>query len=324
MILRKLACVLFVLFALAAGIASAAGQYPDKPVRIVVPYPPGGGTDILARTVGQKLAERWGQTAVIDNRGGATGMIGTEIVKNAVPDGYSLLFSASQEIVINPNLYQNLRSDALKDFTPVTLVARTPNLFVAHPTLPAANFRELIALAKQRPGQISYASTGIGSAQHVAGEVLKFEARINLIHVPYRGGGPQVADLLGGQTPCGFVALPAAIQFVRQGRLKAFGVTASSRSPTLPDVPTMAEAGLPGNDVDQWYGLFLPAAAPPGLVKVLNADFVRAIRAPEIRSRMIDIGYEPAGNTSSEFANFVREQMARYYKIINDTGIRIE
>lgn len=321
MIIRRLVCALF---ALAAGIAAAAGQYPDKPVRIVVPYPPGGGTDILARTLGQKLADKWGQTAVIDNRGGATGMIGTEIVKNAVPDGYSLLFSASQEIVINPNLYKNLRYNSLKDFTPVTLVARTPNIFVAHPSLPAANFRDFIALAKQRPGQISYASTGIGSSQHVAGEVLKFEARIDLIHVPYRGGGPQVTDLLGGQTPCGFVALPAAIQFVRQGRLKAFGVTASSRSPTLPDVPTMAEAGLPGNDVDQWYGLFLPAAAPPGLVNALNADFVRAIRAPEIRSRMIDLGYEPAGNTSSEFANFVREQMARYYKIINDTGIRIE
>lgn len=321
MVVRSIVVALLVFV---AAVAPAIAQYPTKTVRIVVPYPPGGGTDILARLIAQKLTERWEQTAIVDNRGGATGMIGTEIIKNAQPDAYSVLLSASQEIVINPNIYKTLRYDPLKDLVPVTLVARTPNVFVVHPSVPVSNFKEFIELAQRRPGQLSYASTGIGSAQHMAGEVLLLEAKINLVNVPYKGGGPQVVDLIAGQTPAGFVALPAAIQYVRQGRLKALGVTSSKRSSALPAVPTMIEAGLPGVDVDQWYAVFVPAKTPSNLVKKLNTDFVWATNLPDVQSRLLDLGYEPEGTTPEQFAKFVRDQMVRYRKIVQDAKIPLQ
>lgn len=319
MFLRSIAIALLTL---AAAMPAALAQYPTKPVRIVVPYPPGGGADILGRTLSQKLAERWGQPAVVDNRGGATGMIGTEIVVNAVPDGYTVLLSASQEIVINPNIYKKLRYDPQKDLVPVTLVARAPNVFVTHPSLPVASLKEFIEHAGRQPGKLTYASSGAGSSQHIAGEVLKALGKVNLVHVPYKGGGPQVAALLGGETPVAFIALPAAVGAVRQGRMKALGVTATARSPALPEVPTMAEAGVPV-DVDQWYAIFLPAKTPSAIATKLNGDFVWALKLPDVRSRMIDLGYEPHGTTREQFSEFVRDQTARYRKIIQDTKIEI-
>ena len=310
--------------ALAANACAAWAQFPAKPVRVVVPYPPGGGTDILGRPIVQKLSEKWGQPVVIDNRGGATGMIGADIVAKAPPDGYTMLLSSSPEIVMNLSLYPKMAYDPVNDLVPVTLVAVTPLVLTVHPSVAARTVEEYLALAKTKPGQLAYSSSGTGGPHHVAGGQLGLLGKVALLHVPYKGGGPQIADLLAGHTPSAFLAMPVAAAHIRSGKIRAIAVTTPQRSTAFPEVPTMAEAGLAGFDVAQWYGMFVPRGTPAAVVEKLNADAVAAINLPDVRPRMLEQGYEPVGNSTAQFAAFVKSEVLKYRKIIQDTGIKLE
>jgi tripartite-type tricarboxylate transporter receptor subunit TctC len=264
------------------------------------------------------------QPVVIENRGGATGMIGTDHVSKAAPDGYTVLFSASPEIVINQSLFKSVPYDAIKDLTPVTLAAITPNVLLTHPALPVRSVGEYVALAKARPGELSYSSTGSGSPQHIAGELFKRVAGIQVTHVPYKGGGPQITDLLGGYTPSGIPVLPVGTPHIRDGRVRALAVTTAKRSPAAPSIPTLEEAGFRGVDVSQWYAVFLPAGASREVAGRLNSEINTILRREDIRSRLIDLGYEPVGNGSEQFAQFVRAEISRYREIIQRTNVTLE
>ncbi|MFY9317069.1 MAG: tripartite tricarboxylate transporter substrate binding protein [Burkholderiales bacterium] len=303
---------------------TALAQYPAKPVRVVVPYPPGGGTDILGRPLAQKLSEKWGQPVLIENRGGATGMIGAEVVAKAPPDGYTVLLSSSPEIVMNLSLYPKMAYDPVNDLVPVTLVAVTPLALTVHPAVAARSLEEYLALARTKPGQLAYSSSGNGGPHHVAGGLLGLLGKVALLHVPYKGGGPQIADLLAGHTASAFLAMPVAAPHIRSGKIRALAVTTAERSTAFPEVPTMAESGLAGFDVAQWYGMFVPRGTPAAAVEKLNADAVAAINLPDIRPRMLEQGYEPVGNSSAQFSAFVKSEVAKYRKIIQDAGIRLE
>ena len=307
-----------------AAITAGAQPFPTKPVRIVVPYPPGGGNDILARPIAQKLSEKWGQTVVVDNRGGATGMIGTDLVAKAPPDGYTVLLSSSPEIVMNLSLFPKMAYDPVNDLVPVTLVAVTPLVLVVHPSVPAHTVEEYLALARAKPGQVAYSSSGNGGPHHVAGALLGLLGKVSLLHVPYKGGGPQLADLLAGHTPSAFLAMPVAAAHIHSGKVRALAVTTAQRSTAFPSVPTMVESGLPGFDVAQWYGMFLPKGAPAALVDKLNADTIAAIAWPDVRARMLEQGYEPAGTAAPQFSAFVKAEVVKYRKIIHDAGVKLE
>jgi tripartite-type tricarboxylate transporter receptor subunit TctC len=311
--------------AFAASVSVAWAQFPANPVRVVVPYPPGGGTDILARPIGQKLSEQWGQPVVIDNRGGATGMIGADIVAKSPPNGYTVLLSASPEIVMNLSLFPKMAYDPVNDLVPVTLVAVTPLVLAVHPSIPARTVREYLALAKAKPGQLAYSSSGIGGPHHVAGALMGLLGKAVLLHVPYKGGGPQLIDLLAGHTPSAFLAMPVAVPYIHSNKIRAIAVTTAERSTVFPNIPTMAESGLAGFDVAQWFGMFVPKGTPPAVVDKLNADTVATINMPDIRSHiMLKQGYEPAGNSVAQFSAFVKSEVIKYRKIIQDTGIKIE
>ena len=319
MLLRS--CV-FALLAI-AGFAPALAQYPAKSVRIVVPYPPGGGTDQLGRPMAQKLTEKWGQTVVIDNRGGASGMVGAEIVAKSPPDGYTILLSASAEVALNVALYPKMAYDPERDFTPVTQVAISPLVFLAHPAMPIRNVREFIALAKKRPGEIVYASVGAGGPHHIAGEWMRQMTGINIIHVPYKGGGPQMSDLMGGHVHTSFVALPAAAPHLQSGRVRVLAVTSAKRSQALPEVPTVAESGLPGFDVSQWWAVLVPRGTPAPIVSKLHTDFVELTKTPDVRARMATLGADPVGGTGVELAEAIRSDIAKYRKIVTDAKISL-
>lgn len=315
--------VVVALFLVAAAIAPALAQYPAKPVRIVVPYPPGGGTDQLGRPMAQKLTEKWGQTAVIDNRGGASGMLGADIVAKSAPDGYTVLMCASAEVALNVALYPKMPYDPERDFIPVTLLAISPLVLLVHPTMPTRNVREFIALAKKRPGEIGYASSGLGGPHHLAGEWMKMLAGINIIHVPYKGGGPQMADLIGGHVHSGFLALPAAAPHLKSGRVRVLAVTSAKRSQALPDVPTLAESGMPGFDVSQWWAVLVPRGTPAQIVTKLHTDFVELTQLSDIRSRMATLGADPVGSTGAELGDAIRADIAKYRKIVKEAGITL-
>ncbi|MBI4203692.1 MAG: tripartite tricarboxylate transporter substrate binding protein [Betaproteobacteria bacterium] len=306
-----------------AQAASAQAQYPSKPVRIVIPYPPGGGTDLQGRPMAQILTEKWGQNAVIDNRGGAAGMVGAEIVAKSKPDGYTVLMCASGEVALNVALYPKMAYDPEHDLTPVSLLSISPLVLVVHPSLPARNVREFIALAKKRPGEIAYASSGAGGPHHIAGEWMKLLAGINIIHVPYKGGGPQLADLIGGHVHSAFIALPVVAPHAKSAKIRVLAVTTAKRSQTLPDVPTLGESGLAGFDVAQWWGIMVPAGTPSEIVAKLNTDFVGLTRLPDIRARMATLGAEPVGSTAAQFAEVIRSDIAKYRKIVKDAKISI-
>ena len=304
--------------------ASAAAQsWPVKPVRIIVPYPPGGGTDIVARPLAQKLTERWGQTVVIDNRGGATGMIGTETAAKSPPDGYTLLFSASPEIVINLHIFRKMAYDPVKDLQPVSMGALTPILWVVHPSLPAKSAKDIVAPAKSRPGQVNYGTSGNGSPHHVAGEWFKMLTKTDITHVPYKGGGPQITDQLGGHTLSGLFTMPVATTHVRSGKLRAIAVTTPKRSPALPDVPTLIEQGF-ALDVTNWFAMSAPAGTPRDIVNKVSADMIWAFGLPDVRSKLVDQGYDPAPNSPEQHGEFVRAEIAKFRKIIQDTGIKLD
>ena len=300
-----------------------AQSYPARPIRMIVAYPPGGGTDIVGRMMGQKLGENLGQTVVVDNRGGATGNIGTEIAARATADGYTLLMGNVAPNAINVSLFKKLPFDPVKDFAPVSLVAVTPNILVVQPSSPVKTVKDLIALAKSKPGTLNFPSAGVGSSSHLAGEMLKSMAGIDMVHVPYKGGGPALVALLSGQVQLMFATLPAAMPHVKSGKLRPVAVTTSHRSQALPELPTIAESGVPGYEAATWYGLLAPAGTPKAIVDRLHAEIVK-ILATDTRQRLAAQGFEPAGTTPAEFAGYIKSEIVKWGKVIKDAGIRPE
>src|SRR5450755_980475 len=302
---------------------SLAQDYPSKPIRMIVPYPPAGVTDIVARTIAEPLAAALGQPIIIDNRGGAAGNIGTDLAAKSAPDGYTILFTLSSH-TINPKLYDKLPFDVEKDFIPISLAAYIPQILVANPSVPANNIKELIALAKSQPGNLNYASVGTGSPGHIAGELFKLKTGIDMVHVPYKGGGPAVTDTLGGQVQLLFVSMPAALQYVKAGRLKAIAVTSDKRSAAAPDVPTIAESGVPGYVVNSWYGALAPARTPPAVVSKLQAVFAKVLQSPDVKDRLFAQGAEATSSTSAEFERLIHDELKQWEFVIREAKIKPE
>lgn len=301
--------------------ALAQGAWPEKPIHFIVPYPPGGGTDVIARIVQERFQRELGQTIIIDNRGGAAGSLGTDVVAKAAPDGYSVLFTLSSH-TINPFIYPKLPFDTVKDFEPVGMVASLPQILVANLQFPPNNVAELTALAKAKPGALAYASVGNGSPGQLAGEMYKLRTGTQLTHVPYRGGGPAMNDLMGGQVPLLWVSIPAAAQFVKTGKVKALAVSTVKRSASFPDVPTMQEAGVPDFNVDSWYAMFVPAKTPRAIVDKLNKALNTILRDPDIRDKLLQQGAEAVGGTPESLGKVVDGELVRWAKLVKDANIR--
>jgi tripartite-type tricarboxylate transporter receptor subunit TctC len=314
--------------ALAGMIAASfalAQDYPSRPIRLVVGFPPGGGTDVMARLITPRMTEAWGQQVVIDNRAGATGIIGTDLVAKAAPDGYTLLMGHVATNAIAWSLFAKLPFDPAKDFAPITRVSSVPHVLVVHPSVDVHTVKELIALAKAKPGQLTFPSAGNGSTPHLAGEIFKTMTGVNLIHVPYKGTGQSLQDLLGGQVQVGFDTTAAEITYVKAGRLRPLAVSTSKRISSLPDVPTIAESGVPGYEVTTWYGLFAPAGTPPAVVRRIFAETARIVRLPDVKERLDGMGTEETTNASpEEFAALVKTDIAKYAKVVKSAGLRID
>lgn len=315
--------LLLMLVAAAAAAAQPAANYPNKPIRIIVPQSAGGSTDLTARLVAQKLADALGQTVVVDNRPGAGSIIGTDIVAKALPDGYTLLVVASS-ITLNPSLHKKLPFDPIRDLAPITQLSAFPNMLVVHPTVPVKSVQELIAFAKSRPGQINYGSSGAGTGTHLSAELFKSMTGVDMVHVPYKGGGPAVVALLGGQVQLNFATIPSVLPHVRTGKLRAVAVTTLKRSPAAPEVPTIAESGVPGYDHGPWNGMLAPAKTPKAIIARLNAEVARIVHMPEAKAVLVHEGAEPVGNTPEEFAAVIRTETVKWAKVIKTAGIKPE
>jgi tripartite-type tricarboxylate transporter receptor subunit TctC len=303
--------------------AAAAQDWPAKPVRFIVPYPPGGGTDVIARIVQPRLSEALGQTIVIENRGGAGGAVGTEAAAKAAPDGYTFLFTLSSH-TINPLLYK-LSYDVERDFAPVTLIVSVPQLVAANPAAPLKSMQDVVAMAKSHPGKLHYASVGAGTPSHIAGELLKLKAGIDIVHVPYRGGGPAVADTLGGQVWLLFVTMPAAISQVRAGKLRGLAVTTHKRNPGAPEIPTVAEAlNIPDYEVDSWYAMFAPAKTPPAIVARMQREVARVIQLPEVKQKLLEQGGDTVGSSPEALERVVKGELKKWADLIRDAKIKLE
>jgi tripartite-type tricarboxylate transporter receptor subunit TctC len=305
-------------------LAAFAQGYPAKPVRLIVPFAPGGTTDVLARLVGQELGEALGQQFVVENRPGAGGNIGTEAAARSAPDGYTLVMSFDGTMAINPSTYAKLAFDPQRDLAPVANVAQVPLLFVVHPGVAARTIGEFVALAKASPGRINYSSAGNGSTGHLTGELFKARARIDMVHVSYKGGGQAVQDLLGGQIQMVVTALPTVEGHLKGGKLRALAFTSAQRVPGAPEVPTLAESGFAGFEVVSWYGILAPAGTPQEIVRRLNAEINRILRLPAVRDRLAALGAEPTGGTPEQFAETIRTDTARWAQVVRAAGIRIE
>jgi len=308
---------------LAGAFSAAAQDYPSKPIRFVLPFPPGGGTDTLARIVGQKLGQDFGQTIVMDNRPGAGANIGADIAAHAPADGYTLLMGNVAHAV-NVTLYRKLGYDLVKDFAPITLLASTPNILVVHPSVAAKSVQELIALAKSKPGQLNYASSGSGSSSHLAGELFKTMTGVNLVHVPYKGGGPAVTSLIAGETVVGFATAPSVLPHVKSGKLRALAVTSAKRSAAAAELPTIAESGVPGYEANTWYGVLAPRGTPAAIIARLNGEFIAIMQSPEIRERIAPLGYEPDTGTPQQFAAYIKSEIAKWGKVVKAAGIHAD
>lgn len=313
--------------AVAGAVATAAlaqPSYPTKPVHLVVGFPPGGGVDILARLISQPLSERLGQPVIVDNKPGAGGNIAAEQVAHGTPDGQTLLVTAVSTLAISASLYKHPRYDVLKDFAPVAVIASVPNVLVVNPSVPAKNVRELIALAKAKPGRLNFASAGEGTTVHLAGELFKSMTKIDIVHVPYKGAAPAMSDLLGGQVQMMFDFLSAAEPHIANGQLRALGVTSATRSPVIPNVPTIAEAGVPGYQVLGNFGIVAPAGTPPEIVAELNKDIGEIVNMPEVKKRMLKYAATPEHQTPAEFADSLKAEVAKWKKIIDTDNIHID
>ena len=306
-----------------AGAAFAQDKFPDKPVRFIVPFPPGGGTDALARILGAKLSEQWGQQVIIDNRAGAQGNIGTAAGAKAAPDGYTITFAHQGALVINPHLYKDPGYDTLRDFAAVARTTEMAFVAVAHPSVPAANLRELAQYARQNPGKLTFASTSAGP--HIVGELFKQATGTDLVHVPYKGAGPAINDLLGGQVALMFSNPTSTVPHVKSGKLRALGVMDTKRNPALPDVPTAQESGLPElSSVIEWYGIVVPAATPGLIVKRLGDSVLRAMSAPEVLERINGLGQTPSPAGADEFSRMMREDYVRWQRVVKAAGVKAE
>ena len=320
---RTAALIAMTLIAALAANHAFAQQYPVKPVRFVLPFgAPGGAPDITARLLAPKLTEALGQQIVIEPRVGAGGTIGTEVVAKAEPDGYTILLTSPSH-AINATLYSKLPYDPVADFAPITLLVEVPNILVIHPSLPARTVKQLIALAKSKPGRLNYGSAGSGSSQHLAGELFKKMAGVNMVHIPYKGGGGVVVDLIAGQVQLTFGSA-TSLPYVRSGRLIALAVTTAQRVATVPDLPTIAEAGLPGYEASAWYALFAPARTPKFIIDRLQSEVVRALKMPDVRERMAHETIQPAGSTSAELADFLKREIVKWGAIIKESGARVD
>ena len=312
---------------LAAALAPAAvGQpaFPTKPIRIVVPFPPGGTTDILARAAAQKMTEAWKEQAVVDNRPGAGGNIGAELVARSPADGYTLLMGTVGTHAINASLYAKMPYDHVKDFAPVILVAAVPNVLVVHPSLPVHSVAELIAYAKANPGKLNFASSGSGTSIHLAGELFKVMAGVQMTHVPYKGSAPAISDLLGGQVQLMFDNLPSALPQIKAGKLRALAVTSAQRASALPDVPTIAESGLPGYEASSWFGLLAPAGTPQDVVAKINGEVARWLASPEAKEKLLSQGANAAGGTPEDFVRHIAAESAKWQQVVRASGAKVD
>jgi len=303
--------------------AAPAADYPVKAIRLVVPFAPGGSNDIMARIVAQQFTENMKQQVVVDNRGGASGVIGTDIVAKAPPDGYTVLMM-SLTFAVNPSLYKKLPYRTEKDFTPVTLVASAPLMLVDNPSIQATSVKDLIAYAKANPGKLNFGSGGPGTTPHLAGEMLKMMAGLQIMHIPYKGGGPALADLIGGQIQLMLENIPSTLPFVKGGKLRALAVSSLKRSALVPDLPTLDEAGLKGYEIVGWNGLFVPAGTPRAIVARLHAETLKALANPTVKERLVGMGADAVGNTPAEFAAFVHAEIGKWAKVVQTAGLKVE
>jgi tripartite-type tricarboxylate transporter receptor subunit TctC len=313
-----------VLFACLAAGGSAAQSYPVKPVRLVIPYPPGGGSDTIGRPLAQKMSEGLGQQVVVENRGGANGNIGMEAVARSAPDGYTLVFALSAQLAINPGLYQKIPYDSLKDYAPISLLGEGGYILVVHPSLPAKSVKDLIVLARARPGQIAYSSSGNGSGGHLAIELMNSMAGIRMLHVPYKGGGPALMDLIAGQVQVLFATQLASWPHIQSGRIRALATSMAKRPASVPDLPTVSEAGLPGYDSGVWYGVLAPAGTPRDIIARLNSEVVRALNQPDYRSLLVNNTIEPIGSPPERLSQYIKSELVKWAKVIKAANVRVD
>jgi len=322
--LRTLALILLGAIALVAPPMAGAQAYPSRPVKLVVPFPPGGSLDIAGRLIAQRLTEMWGQAVVVENKPGAGGNIGADFVAKSTPDGYTILLGALSTHAVNPNLYAKMPYDAVKDFAPITLIATTPNVLVVNAATPVGNVREFIAWTRANPGKLAFGSGSNGSAGHLAGELYKVDTGTDAVHIPFKGGAPATQALLAGDTQFMFDNLANAMAQVKAGKLKALAVTTAERSKLVPELPTMAEAGLQGFDISTWYGLFAPAGTPTAIVAKWNADVTKILTTPDVRAKLMADGAEPAPDTPEQFAQMISRELAKYARIIKASGAKVD
>jgi len=320
---RRALAVLLLLFPFAAAVG-AAERYPTRPIRFVVPFAPGGSTDTLARTIGQKLSTSMGQQVVVDNRSGGNGMIGMQIVATAPPDGYTIVLGYIANLAIDPSLYKKLPYDPIRDYAPITQLAESPNILAAHPSVPVKSFTELIAYAKTHPKQLNFASSSVGSVGHLTGELLNQLAGIDMQHVPYKGSGQAVIDLVAGQVQLMFSGMSSVMPHIKSGRLKALAVTGAQRSPAVPDVPTIAESGFPGFEATAWYGVLAPPKTPRAVVMRLHDEIVKALALPDVKERLQGVGFEIVGSTPEQFGAYMKTEITKWAKVVKASGAKAE
>ncbi len=319
-------CAIFVSHGIAGAQTAAPGSagWPSRPIRFIVPFPPGGGTDVNARIIAPRLAAALGQQVVVENRTGAGGMVGTEVVAKSAPDGYSMVIATIGPIAINPSLYAKMTYDPAKDLAPVTITGEVPNGLVVHPTLPAKTLKELIALAKQRPRELNYGSSGAGAGDHLAAEMLGAMSGIRMTHVPYKGGPLAMVDLMAGNIQLIFATLATGMPYIRAGRVRTLAVAGSQRFALLPDVPTVAEAGVPGFAVNNWAGIFVAGATPRPIIERLNSEIVKALAPADVRQKLLEMGLVSATNTPEQFASYIQAETVRWAKVVKDAGIKLD
>jgi tripartite-type tricarboxylate transporter receptor subunit TctC len=320
--------IVFAAFVFAAFVVACAPAwaqtYPSKPVRLVLPYPPGGGSDTIARPLAQRLTESLGQQVVIDNRGGGGGSIGMEHVARSPADGYTIVMALTAQLAVNPSLFRKLAYDPVKDFAPLTLLAQGPYVLAVHPSVPAKSVKELVALARKRPNDLAYASSGNGSGGHLAAELLKSMTGIEMLHIPYKGGGPALVDLISGQVQVLFTTWASGRGHIQSGRIRALAVSTAKRPQAIPTLPTVAESGVPGYDAGVWYALLAPAGTPPAVVERLNREIVAALQRPDFSKMLHDAAIDPVGSSPAELGAYIRSEIDKWAKVVRQAGIRID